>query len=224
MSADLEQLVQRTVAGDSDAWRELLAALNPMLEAIARSHPQLRGKGLAALPDDVAAVKLATIERFAASDFQNLKRFLDRAAATGEPGQKHGFDSWVYGAVDFVVREHLRRRFGRAPAPAGDAVKPLKLSKRELNSQAARLDDVPVERSFLTTMGMTARMTLAQIFEHIEHDFDPNEVRAMRLYYNEDFDFADIASALGLSDGKSAERMIRRLNARLRYRFMPAAK
>jgi hypothetical protein len=214
---DLEQLVRRTVAGDRDAWQALQAALDPMIETIARRHSELRGKGLAALPDDVAEVKLASLERLARADFQNLKRFLDRRAADPEPSDS--FDAWVYGAVDFAIREHLRKRYGRAPKLAASESPSRQLSKRELHSQAVRLDDLEIERSFLNTIGMTARLTVAQIFKHIDHDFTADEARVMHLYYEEDRGFDEIARLLGLTDDKSVERMVRRLNGRLRYRF-----
>jgi hypothetical protein len=215
---DLEQLVQLTLAGDGAAWQQLQAALDPMITSIARSHPGLRAKGLAALPDDVAEVRTATFERLARKNFDNLKRFVERQSQAA-PERPERFDAWIYGAVDYVIREHLRQRFGRAPKPNPGEPNAVRPSKRELQSQAGRIDGLEVDRSFISTLGMTSKLTVAEIWTHIERDFDADEVRALRLYYSDDRDFDEIASGLGLADDKSAEKLIRRLNARLRYRF-----
>lgn len=212
---DVHSLLLRTVAGDSQAWRALQAALEPEIVSISRGHRALRSKGLASLPDDLAEVRTATLERLAHDDFHNLKRFLEHAARPGEA--QASFDAWLYGAVDFVIREHLRQRFGRAPKPAADAARP-QPSKRDLQSHAGRLSD-EIERGLLRTLGMTARLTLNEIFAHLERDFSPEEICAVRLYYVEDQDFDEIARRVGLDDAKQAEKLIRKLNARLRYRF-----
>lgn len=223
---DLATLVQRTVAGDTDAWRDLQVAIQPSLLAIIRRHRSLRGKGLAALPDDVAEVTASTLERLARNEFQNLKRFESHLAQQQPPGGEEvpwsqRFDDWLYGVVDFVIREHLRKRFGRAPkAAAPDA--PKQPSKRDLQTHAGRLDDHDFDRSFLRTLGMTARLTAAAIFECVARDFSADEAAAIRMYYAEDRSFEEIATTLGLAQAKDAERLIRKLNARLRYRFVDA--
>jgi DNA-directed RNA polymerase specialized sigma24 family protein len=219
---DLRQLVQRTIAGDGLAWRELQAEIGPTIGAIACRHPGMRQRGLSALPDDIAEITTASLERLARSDFQNLKRYIERKPA--EASQPNSFDGWLYGAVEYVIRDHLRRRYGRAPRiESGEALQ-VQPSRRDLQSHAGRLADGGIERSFLVTVGMTAKLTAAQIFAHIERDFAADEARAMRLYYAQDCSFEEIAQELALPDGKSAERMIRRLNARLRYRFLAEEK
>jgi hypothetical protein len=212
---EIAELVRRSSVGEAGAWAELQARIEPEITAIARRHPSLRNKGLASKVDDIAEVVVATLERLARDDFKNLKRFLEQQ----QEGTPMTFDSWLYGAVDFVIREHVRRRFGRAPKVDADTPASVRPSKRELQSHAARLDDIPPERSFLSTMGMTARLTVAEIFEHIARDFTPSEVVAMRMYYREDRSFAEIAAALQFEDPEQAERLVRKLNARLRYRF-----
>lgn len=215
--SDLNQLVQRTVAGEAAAWAELQVAVVPTVQAITRAHRGMRSKGLAAQPDDVAEVVTVTLERLARDDFQNLRRFYERSEQAGQPDS---FDAWLYGTVDFVVREHLRRRFGRAPKQEAKAERP-QPSKRDLQSHAGRLDDDgALDRMLLSQLGMTMRLTAAQIFAHIERDFTPDEARALRMYFSDDAGFEEIAKALALADAKAAERLIRRLNARLRYRFL----
>jgi predicted DNA-binding protein YlxM (UPF0122 family) len=70
---------------------------------------------------------------------------------------------------------------------------------------------------------MTTRMTAAQIFAYIDDSFAPDEARALRLYYQDDLGFGEIARELGLDDEDSAARLVRRLNARLRYHFASEA-
>ncbi len=212
--ADLEQLVARTLAREVGAWSALQAAVQPIILAIARAHRGMRGKGLAALPDDLAEVATATLERLAHADFRNLERYRERTAEVPGMGS---FDAWLYGVVDFVIREHLRKRFGRAPKQPSDRPRP---SKRDLESKAGRLNDGELDRMLLGQVGMTMQLTVAQIFEHIERHFAPEEARALRMYFHDDAGFEEIALALGLADARAADQLIRRLNARLRYKFL----
>jgi hypothetical protein len=210
------KLVRGTLAGEPSAWPALQAALLPTVQAIARGHRSMRAKGLAMQPDDVAEVVASTFERLARDDFQNLRRFLERSE---QSEGADSFDSWLYGAVDFVVREHLRRRFGRAPRRDATPQRP-QPSKRDLQSHAGRLEDGELDRMLLSQVGMTTRLTAAQIFAHIERDFAPAEAQALRMYFQQDASFDEVAQALSLADAREAERLIRRLNARLRYRFL----
>lgn len=218
---ETEDLVRRTVAGEPAAWRALQEVIEPAIVRIARGHSGMRRKGLASLPDDIAEIRIATLERLARADFQNLRRFLERSATAGEAGAQ-GFDSWLYTMVDFVIREHLRKRYGRAPKPT-ESVSAPRPSKRDLHSHAGRFDD-ELSRSLLQTVGLTTRLTLGEIFEFIDAYFSAVETQAIRLYFMEEQSFEDIARAIGLEDAKSAERLVRRLNARLRYRFIESAR
>ncbi|HEX5660045.1 MAG TPA: hypothetical protein VFX59_22770 [Polyangiales bacterium] len=209
------ELVRGTLAGAAGAWQALQGVLQPTIQAIARAHRSMRSKGLASQPDDVAEVVTATLERLARDDFQNLRRFVERSQESAQP---ESFDSWLYGTVDFVVRDHLRKRFGRAPRGESDRPRP---SKRDLQSNAGRLDDGELDRLLLSQLGMTMRLTVAEVFAHIERDFSPDEARALRMYFSQDASFDEIAKALSLADAREAEKVIRRLNARLRYRFAP---
>jgi DNA-directed RNA polymerase specialized sigma24 family protein len=217
--SQLDALLHETLAGNPEAWQQLQAALEPMILAFARRSRGLRHKGLAASPDDLREIVVAALERFARNNFQNLRRFAETGGGAGEPSS--GFDSWVYGAVEFVIREHLRQRYGRAPVvPASEALQ-VQPSKRDLQSYAGRLDDGDGagDRALMNTLRMTTKLTAAQIVEHIAREFSQDETRAIGMYYIEDRDFAEIASALGLEAAKDAERLIRRLNARLRHHF-----
>jgi DNA-directed RNA polymerase specialized sigma24 family protein len=214
-------LVHRTVAGDTSAWVALQIAIEPTIVRIARGHRGLRSRGLAELPDDVAEIRTSVLERLARDDFRNLRSFVEHSARA-ETHTAESFDVWLYGIVDFVVREHLRKRYGRAPKPSAEEPQRVRPSKRDLQSHAGRLDEQS-ERVFLQHLTMTAQLTVAEIFAFIAGAFAPAEAEAMRLYYREDLSFEELAAKLELPSAKAAEQLVRRLNARLRYRFMPAS-
>jgi RNA polymerase sigma factor (sigma-70 family) len=214
---DTLKLVQQTIDGDIAAWTALQTLLEPTIVRIARRHQGLRRKGLAEQVDDIAEVRTSALQRLKANGFHNLRNFMERNA---QSAQGESFDSWLYGVVDFAIRDHLRQRYGRAPkvpAAQGGGVQP---SKRDLGSRAGRLDDEP-ERSLITAAGVTAHLTVAEILAFIAENFSESEAKAMRLHYLEGRSYAEVASELELSDAKRAEQLIRRLNARLRYRFAP---
>lgn len=214
---DTQKLLESTVQGDTASWVALQAELEPVITRMARRHRDLRRRGLGEQPDDIAEVRTASLERLAAHDFRNLRDFLARRAQLSQP---ESFESWLYGVVDFAVRDHLRKRYGRAPkvtAAEGGGVQP---SKRDLQSLAGRWDDEP-ERKLLEGLGVTTRLTMAEIAAFIAESFSADEAAAIRLYYVEGQTYPEIASALSLQDSREAEQLIRRLNARLRYRFAP---
>ena len=220
-------LVRRVLSGDTDAWRELQAMVDPTILRIARRHHSLRRKGLAEKPDDLAEIRTATLESLASAEFSNLRRFIERYQATDSAGvppsaaakNPQSFDGWLYGLVDFVIREHLRKRFGRASVAAKVSETGMRTpSKRELQSHAGRLDASPEPR-IAEAFGVTTRLTLAEILAYIDREFSVDEARAARMYFFEDRGFDEIAAALQLEDARGAERLVRRLNARLRYRF-----
>jgi RNA polymerase sigma factor (sigma-70 family) len=214
----LRPLIQSTIAGERAAWSTLQAALEPTILSIARRHSGLRNKSLATNADDLREVVVATLEKLCRDDFHNLRAYLERSSEASD-ANSDAFDTWIYGAVDYVIRAHLRKRYGRAPKPSTDESKARPPSKRDLQSHAGRIEDADTDRSLLETLGMTTKLTVAQIFAHIDRVFDASEVQAMRMYYAEDRTFEEIAQQLGIADDKSAERLVRRLNARLRYHF-----
>ena len=207
------QLVQRILHGEQAAWTALQGVLEPLITGMVRRHRDMRRKGLAERYDDVADVRTAALERLAAHQFQNLRVFLERSADARRP---ESFESWVYGVVDYAIRDHLRQRFGRAPKqPGWTGAQP---SKRDLQSWAGRLDGER-ERDLQSAMGVTARLSLAQIQAFIAETFSPVEIDALELYYFQGRSHEELAHALALSDAKQADQLIRRLNARLRHRF-----
>jgi hypothetical protein len=218
VSKDVDELLRAVLSGDVQAWADLQTQIAPRITAIARGHDAMRVRRLNVREDDVAEIVTATLERLARSDFRSLRRYLEHRDQ-GDVQKPQSFDAWVYGAVDFAIREHLRRRYGRTDRVVGSDGPP-QLSKRDLHTGAVRLDAAPIDRSFVHTLGATARLTVAQVFAHIEANFTPEETQAMRLYYAQDKNTAEVAVALQLPNAKAAEKLIRKLNARLRSKFL----
>jgi hypothetical protein len=217
----LEAILERVLVGDRNAWRELQTSIEPKIVALARRHRSLRTRGLAKLPDDVREVTLASLELLARADFRNLRQFIEHAGelvATEEAGAQ-AFDHWLRNAVDYVVREHVRQRYGRAPKPSDRDSGLHRLAKRDLQTLADRIDDPEHARALLRSVSMTNHLTVAEILAFIDDEFEPAEARAIRMYFLEGSSPLEIAAALELADEKQASRLIHALTARLRYHF-----
>lgn len=215
------ELVRRVVAGERAAWPTLQHLIQPTILAVARSHRDLRRKGFAQVEDELSEIATSTLERLARDDFKNLRRFL-AALDQGGDGRPTSFDSWLYGATDFAIREHLRRRFGRAPAKVSERLRVVP-SKRDLQTGAGRLDQSDELRVAFETLKMTTKLAAGEIWAFAERTFSPLEVRALRSYFVDGATFGELASSCALDDAADAERMIRRLTARLRYHFLERA-
>jgi len=219
MSA-LDALVQRAVGGDADAWRALQEALTTTLDQFVEHHEALRSRGLHSSVDERSEVRTATLERLHRNGFRNLQRYLEQRDRLGENAQK--LESWLYGAVDYAVREHLRQRYGRAPkrdsAIPETAFNPMG-GRRGVNTLADRLDAGALDHLLARTLGITKKLTADAIFSHVDATFSPQEAQALHMHYLLDRTFDEIAAALDLPDARSAEKLIRKLNARLRYEF-----
>lgn len=213
-SEGLHRRLHAALAGDRAAWAHLMVAWGPTLYGMARAHVGLRVKKLLG-DDDVAEVVTATFERLQRRDFASLRRYLEQLEHPGDEAKPRSLDAWLYGALDFAVRAHLRARYGSAPRT--DAAWP-RLSRRDLGTNAARL---PAEDQLAAAWAksLTTQLTLAEIWGVVEREFAAHELEAVRLHYLEDASFSEIAARLGLADAAAAERLIRRLNARLRHRF-----
>jgi DNA-directed RNA polymerase specialized sigma24 family protein len=213
----LEQLAGAVCAGDRRAWMSLQHAILPRIAAILRAHRGMRSRGLHLQIDDLQEVTTTTLERLSRDDFRNLRRYV---AQLERPTQSvQSFESWLFGAIDFTVRDHLRRRYGRAPKAERELALGRPPSKRDLNTNAEGLCEQHGQKARAHTLSMTKDLTAAQIFAYASARFAAPELLALRMHYVQDCDFGEIAQALQLSSAKDAERLIRRLNARLRHRF-----
>jgi DNA-directed RNA polymerase specialized sigma24 family protein len=214
----LDALLTRTIAGDVAAWQILQLRVSPTILKIARGHRSLRSKGFSRDDDALSEVLVSTLERLSDVSFANLQQFVEKQRENG-PEAAQSFESWLYGAVNLEVMDFIRRKFGRAPKIDPEAPTQLRLSKRDLHTLAGRFDTPENEHALLRTVGLTRATTAEEVLRHIAAHFSADEVRAIRLYYIDGVGFAELAKELGLASEKEADRLVRKLNARLRYTF-----
>ncbi|MBL8624610.1 MAG: hypothetical protein JNK64_25095 [Myxococcales bacterium] len=223
--------------GRVGAWRGLMVLLAPHLEAWARGNRLLRRCRLAG-DDDARAVMVAVFERLAAGDHANLRAFaareaaaeaeadalmadlarlgrLDEADAEAPPDEAPPDDApvkaWLLRLLDYVARDHVRRRFGWAEPDAGP-------TKRDLGTDAARLDGVADAGA---RPPLTDRLTVGRLVAEVRAHMAtfPAPMQAALDLWLDDHGFAEIAAALTLADADAARALVRAGQARLRDRF-----
>lgn len=220
--------------GRAGAWRGLMVLLAPHLEAWARGNRLLRRCRLAG-EDDARAVMVAAFERLTASDHANLRAFAAREAAAEDEADALMTDltrlgrldegdaepaddaddapvkAWLLRLLDYVARDHVRRRFGWAEATDGP-------SKRDLGTDAARLDGVADAGA---RPPLTDRLTVGRLVAEVRAYMAsfPAPMQAALDLWLDDRGFAEIAAALTLADADAARALVRAGQARLRERF-----
>ncbi len=227
--------------GERDrAWRALLTRVGPRLEAWAAGSPLLRQTGLDG-EDDVRAVMVAAIERLAAADFANLRRFLDHRPAATEAGPGDDLDRLARlaeadgardpgdgadaddGADDtratplrawlLTLVKFVERDHVRARLGWGEG------DKRAVGTGAERL---PTDGGGLGARPpVTDALTLARIAAELRAAMAafPETMRAAVELWMHDESFDEIAARLGLDDGAAARALVRAGQARLREQF-----
>ena len=206
------------LAREREAWHELQTALAPKVRMFARHHENLRLNDVAEDPDTLQEVVAATFKRLSHEDFANLRKFQERAPSDDSAFAER-LDSWVCGAVDFAALDHLRDLNGRKSKKAPNEYERREPTRRDLHQRAVPLEDAEDFPALMRTIGMTTRLTVAQIFAHIEASFTAEEMQAMQLHYT-GAKYEELAEALQLKDADSAKLLIRRLVERLRYKFL----
>lgn len=242
---DARALVQRVVDGDRAAWRELMVRIAPRLEGWARGSRVLRRCRLVS-DDDARAVMVSVLERLAAADHANLRKFLARSELPAAP--------------DDLVTAVLRlgrldddadgdgARAGEPAEPGGrddDEATPLRAwllrlvdytardhvrerfgwaagdggpSKRDLHTDARPLADQPEPAA---RPPMTDRLTVSKLVEEIQEHIRtfPAQMRDALALWLDEVPAEDIATKLGLGDAGRARALVRAGQARLRERF-----
>jgi DNA-directed RNA polymerase specialized sigma24 family protein len=232
-------LVQRVIDGDRAAWRELMVRIAPRIEGWARGSRVLRRCRLAG-DDDVRAVMVSVLERLAANDHANLRKFVaradlpaapddlvtavmklgrldddaldeDGAAAAGDDDRDTPLRGWLLRLVDFTARDHVRDRHGWAAGDGGP-------SKRDLHTDARPLADQPEAAA---RPPMTDRLTVSRLVDEIQAHIRtfPPQMRDAILLWLDEVSPEDIAARLALADPARAKALVRAGQARLRERF-----
>jgi DNA-directed RNA polymerase specialized sigma24 family protein len=216
----LDALLRATLAGELSAWRSLQAALEPRIHAIVRRSPKARAWHFASSTDDIRDITVAAFERLSRNGFRNLRCYHERATQASCV-RNTTFDSWLHGAVEYAILDHIRKRFGRSPQqPRSAADSPLpSRPRRALLRDQEHLFVVDDPGFRAASVAITQRLLAKQVLAHVARSFSLQEAAAVRMYYLEDSELDEIARALRLPDAAAANRMIRKLNARLRYHF-----
>ncbi|MCK6507003.1 hypothetical protein L6R53_27125 [Myxococcota bacterium] len=250
--ARVRALVQATVAlqdpagaagpgpRPAEAWRELLVFLCPHIESWAR-HSALLRRCRMANEDDARSVLVAVIERLAADDFANLRRFVARHPpidldVPGEEAQaicrlgKLGaafedddlaseptavdtpFRAWLLTLVGFCERDHVRRRLGWSQGGP---------TRRDLHTDAVRQDDAAATLAMSSNPRLTDLVSIRQMLEEIDAELCsyPAPMGAAVRLWSEGSSPAEVARQLSLENPEVARRLVRAGQARLRARF-----
>jgi hypothetical protein len=228
-----DPLVLGVVHGDRAAWFQLTLLIEEWVEAHVPRHWRMRRARLAHAEDDLRDVLLATLERVDKDDFAVLRQYLAqkcarvpdvRAADTdANDGLALTFVAWLAGLVDFAIREHVRKRYGRvsraSARPAQQAL-PV-LSKRSLHSWAVHPSEGEDGKLGGKSMGMTRLLTARSILSYAAEAFREHELGLFRRYL-EQASFEELAAEFRLESPELARSEIRRLKERLRARFREA--
>ncbi len=232
--SEAAELVGNVVAGDSGAWRTLMVRIAPSIEGWAKHSRVLRRCRLAN-DDDARTVMVDVLERLAADEFANLRRFLARTtvdaqdeddlvaevvrlgkleeseADTRDTSENTPLRGWLLRLVDFAARDHVRRRLGWVAHPGEH-------SKRDLHTDASPLDAAPEASA---RPPLTDRLTVSRLVAEVRDYMAtfPTDMREAILLWLDDVDPSDIAARLELADAARARALVRAGQARLRERF-----
>lgn len=227
----VDPLVYGVVHGDRAAWFQLTMHIEAWVEAHAPRHWRMRKARLASSHDDVRDVLLETLERVDRDDFAELRRYLaqkraevpDVRSETREADTDLSFTAWLASLVDFAIREHVRKRYGRtskASARPGDPAR-TGLSKRSLHSWAVHPSEGEAANTAGATLGLSRILTARSILGYAEQAFDARELALFRRYL-EQSTFEELAEEFALASPELARAEVRRLKERLRARFREA--
>jgi DNA-directed RNA polymerase specialized sigma24 family protein len=231
-----DPLVLGVVRGDRAAWFQLTLYIEHWVSNQVPNHWRMRKARLSHSEDDVRDVLLEVLERVGDDDFRPLRQYLDRkmqavpdVRSAADDAPQVTFASWLSGLVDYAIRDHVRKRYGRAPTPKAseppdetrDTPEPQapSLTKRDLHSWAVH----PSASSSSAEFGggnpaVTGVLTAHAILRYAAETFDERELGVFRRYL-EQASFEELAQEFELEGKQAAEAEIRRLKERLRARF-----
>jgi hypothetical protein len=234
-----DPLVLGVLRGDRAAWFQLTLHIEQWVESHVPRHWRMRKARLSGSRDDVRDVLLETLERVDRDDFRALRQYLERKleavpdvrsggegrsasqAESGAAPESLTFVAWLAGVVDFAIREHVRKRYGRASAarrdPQDEAPLPA-LTKRSLQSWAVHPSDGSSGNFGSANAGLSRVLTARSILSYAAEAFDAHELALFRRYL-EQATFEELAEEFALPDVDAARAEVRKLKERLRARF-----
>jgi DNA-directed RNA polymerase specialized sigma24 family protein len=201
---EIEDLVLAAAGEDDAAWQRLWAAIEPPLTRIV-AQPRFLGR-LGQRDDDRRNIVVAVMGRLHADRFHRLRLYLEAKRAN----PRLRFLGWLRVVAKRVGIDYLRAHPDYIRRHDEDASRPGVWVDAGTLPPASQIAG---ERPPVTNRG-TARELLHYATGAIPDD----QRRALELWaYDESF--ADIARAIGLTDEREAERVVRAAIERLRRRF-----
>ncbi|MEY4510365.1 MAG: hypothetical protein RLZZ450_2487 [Pseudomonadota bacterium] len=237
-----DPLVMGVLRGDRAAWFQLTLHIEQWVADHVPRHWRMRKARLSGSEDDMRDVLLETLERVDRDDFRALRQYLDRKleavpdvrseperalapAASPEPVPSElTFVAWLAALVDFAIREHVRKRYGRAPSVRGaerDELPVPALTKRSMQSWAVHPSDGGSGHFGSANAGLSRVLTARSILSYAAEAFDAPALGLFRRYL-EQATFEELAAEFALPDADAARAEVRKLKERLRARFRDA--
>ncbi len=228
-----DPLVLGVVRGDRSAWFQLTVYIEHWVSWRVPRHWRMRKAKLRDSEDDVRDVLLAVLERVGQDDFRALRQYLERKASEvpdvryeAAPGSEQtptSFVAWLEGMVDFAIRDHVRKRYGRkSVATLREQREPKTssptLTKRDLHSWAVH-PTRPASGEFgRAHPAVSGVLTARAILRYAAESFNERELSVFRRYL-EQASFEELSEEFELGGSKAAEAEIRKLKERLRAHF-----
>lgn len=231
-----DPLVLGVVRGDRAAWFQLTLYIEEWVSRRVPRHWRMRRARLADSEDDVRDVLLEVLERVGHDDFRALRQYLERklsdvpdVRAGGEPAEPLTFVNWLSGMVDFAIRDHVRKRYGRKSSATPSAEEEAALAeqavseqpavtKRNLQSWAVHPTKEHSGQFGNAHPAVTGVLTARAILRYAAETFDDRELNVFRRYL-EQASFEELAEEFALGGKQAAEAEVRKLKERLRARF-----
>jgi hypothetical protein len=235
-----DPLVLGVVHGDRAAWFELTLHIEAFVEVHVPRHWRMRKARIARSEDDVRDVLLATLERVDRDDFRSLREYLKRKQqevpdVRDATHEGLSFASWLAGLVEFAIRDHVRKRYGRAPSararPGGQQTQAASslaedaepaalpgITKRSLQSWAVHPTETQSGMYGSAAPGLSRLLTARSVLRYASEVFDARELRFFERYL-EHGSFDELAQEFALASPELARAEARRLKERLRARF-----
>jgi DNA-directed RNA polymerase specialized sigma24 family protein len=221
-----DPLVLGVVHGDRAAWFQLTLFIEKWVHEHVPRHWRMRRARLASSADDVRDVFLETLERIDRDDFRALRLYLKRKmketpnVRAASSDDEITFVAWLAALVDFAIRDHVRRRYGRVSAKRTtdeDPAAPRTPSKRSLQSWAVHPSDSQSGHFGGANPGLSRLLTARSILSYAGETFAPHELRFFERYLDH-ASFEELADEFSLTAAQARDQ-VRRLKERLRAHF-----
>ncbi len=197
---ELDSCIERVLAGEEDAWPELMATLHPLSIQLCRYRLHSFDGAEEDLCRDVAS---KTLERLSKANFAALRRY----AETRENYPSLRFSSWLRVVVGNVCIDHLRtlpdhQRRRDAGTRSHHVNRPLSLTHEPAD-----------------TSDVQRHVEIRRVLAWLADPAFPNDQREALALWMRGYDAAEISSTLGLTDAAGATRLLRAGRQRLRRHF-----